>query len=176
MSVAGKMYNMLETLKDRSQRFTTSEIQAEILRQDIQKLKNAEPQGDNDLQRLKILKQRLADIEEPSKLNAQGRILMRRYLDMINEDRTWNGEPNVDGMMDDIRKWMDALDEERRRRRYRHMKSFKQAWPVADWEGRMKMLRWFGGYNIRHFAKEKPLFYMARAAMGCARVMVKRRL
>ncbi len=88
---------MLETLKDRSQRFTTTEIQAEILRQDIQKLENAQPLGDNDLRRLKILKQRMADIEEPSKLNAQGRVLMRRYLGMMNEDRTWiDGPSNVD--------------------------------------------------------------------------------
>lgn len=171
------MNNMLETLKDRSQRFTTTEIQAEILRQDIQKLENAQPLGDNDLRRLKILKQRMADIEEPSKLNAQGRVLMRRYLGMMNEDRTWiDGPSNVDGMLDDVRKWMDAMEEERRRRRYRHMSSFKQAWPVADWEGRVKMLRWFGRYNIRQFAKDKPLLYIARAAMACAKVMVKRRL
>lgn len=170
------MYNMLEDLRDKAQRFTPSEIQAELLRQDIQLIESAEPKDINDPQRIEALKQRLADIEEPSQLQAQGRVLMSRYINMMDEiGESYEVPSDADEVLEEYRKWMDAVEAERRRRHLRHLISFKQSWPVADWERRGRMLRWLGRCSIRRFANEKPRYHLGRAAMGWATTMVKKR-
>lgn len=170
------MYNLLEDFRDKAQRFTPSEIQAELLRLDIQLIEKSEPKDVNDPERIEALKQRLADIEECSQLQTQGRVHMLKYIDMMDEfGESYEVPSDADEVLKEYGKWMDAVEDERRRRHLRHMTSFKQSWPVADWERRGRMLRWLGRCSIRRFANEKPRYHLARAAMGWATMMVKKR-
>lgn len=167
------MYNKLE---DKAQRFGPSEIRAEILRQEIQVLEKAGPKDANDSQRLEELQLRLEDIEEPSQLEAQGRDILRRYLSLIDQIReSYEVPSDADKVFEEIRKWMDAMEDERRRRHLHHLSHVKQTWPVADWERRGKMLQRFGRHSIQRFAKEMPRYHIGRAVMGWVTMMAKKR-
>ena len=174
------MYNMMNNLKDKAQRFTISEIQAEILRQRIQELGMQEREDDNDpqtqadTQKLERLKRRLADVEVPAQLNARGRVLIGKYWDMMNEIKESYEVPSgADEILDQCCKLMDTVEDERRRRHLRDMDLFRKAWPGADWAHRGQMVRWLGTHGIRRFGNEKPRYHVGRVAIGLGMKMMK---
>lgn len=176
------MYKLLDGFKARAQQFTPLELKAEILRQRFQELREKglevgnDPRNRANMQKLDSLERSLAAIEKHAQLHTQGRVLMGKYLDMLEgylESR--DIPPKADEIMGDYRKWMEAMEDDRRKRYLRNLSVFRQTWPLANWAHRGRMINWLGRRTVRRFANERLRYRVGRLALGCASTLLSRR-
>ena len=162
------MEKLLESVKARSEQFTTIEIQAEVLRQQIQDLERkgihnrATPQT-QDEKLLKALKTRLATLQGEAELASQGRTVLGEQSKLLLAFRKHGDFPAFTGdMMDTTRKWIDGLENQQNKRHQRQIDRLKQHWPRADWGRRLTMLGSLGRRTTRRYVIDKPIYRLGR--------------
>ena len=166
------MEKMIELMRAKSEQFTSVELQAEILRQQIQELEK-EDGHDHEIpesQRathLKALKHELAYLQQPAELNHQGRVLMSKYWKMMSDMQRSESLPSdADKVLQEFSQWVEAM-ENRRNQEYRfQIQHFNRHWPHASWTTRKQDLGWIGKSTLRRYAFDKPRYYVGRALVG----------
>ena len=160
----------MQLVEERLQKFESSEIQAEILRQDLRELESRAcksgglpPQERNRIQTLILRKEELlAGIQDEAELATQGRRVLR---DMI---KFWKSGDITKLDEDDIHNWAGFLEGLEHHRRKQHLWQVKRLRRAFVWENRNKWgpnLRVAGGYFAGYYLQSKPRYYLARAGM-----------
>ena len=180
-----KMEEWMKQREEKVQRFTHSEIQAEILRQRIQELESQcleiHSQDSDDfhfkqnVEKLERLKDQLATLQQPASLASEGRAHMERVFEIARKGmQTGIVPPDSEDVLNNCQNWLDSMEAERRKRRVHELGLFRQGWRNADWDTRVGMMRWLGRWGTRHVVGQRVRYEVARVGMKAA-IWISRR-
>jgi len=171
--MANRMQRWVEERNRKLQQFTHDELLAEMLRQQIQELEKQEfrapgnGQLRTDFEKLEDLKLELAAIQEHADIRSQGRLHSNKIMDMMAELRDSSSmPPHAEKTLKDYLSWLEVMEDHRRKDYTDQRNHIVQNWPVASWEYRGRLLRWFGKEMYHRVARQKIPYYISRVAMG----------
>lgn len=132
-----------------SQRFSRSEIRAELLRQEIQelelKIQNDGPNSTHaitDARELERRRGQLAAVRPEAEFNTQGRAALDKVYKLADQaHKSGDIPPGTEDAVKDVAVWFDALAKEKKSRNQRQIAVYKSLWPHADWRRRGQMVR-----------------------------------
>lgn len=163
----------MEMLRAKAQKFTHSEIRAEVLRQRIQELEQTEFKSGNDpqtvaiLQKLANLQDELSRVDVHANLNSEYRKLVNRYIVMMEHFRENDDVPSdAEEVIEGLRRWLDKAENQRRREFLQELSVCRQVWPEASWSNRARVIRWVGRHSLRQIGFEYPRYRLGRMMLG----------
>ncbi|KAL6716539.1 hypothetical protein ACLMJK_006106 [Lecanora helva] len=180
---------IVDSARAKSEQFTAIEIDAEIVRQQIDELEqqlHKHPEfgrtpaalGPAVLGRglrIKALKRRLAELEEGAELNSQSRALLRRWLKIVdNAQKAQYDSSEIEEFLEQWRDLLDATENERRRQHQIEMKNLNLSWAFNGFNGKIKILRWLSKNMTRRLLVEKPIHFAQRTITGVLLKKIKK--
>ena len=134
------------------------------------------PQALDDLKKLELLRNQLANIQKRAKYDTESRSIASRVAKSLEEYQETGETPKDSEMTYKLcLKWLEFNEAERQLHYVRELKKCKTMWPVASWSNRVEILRWVGRNSVRRHAFESPLYHLSRIGMQWALRELKRR-